>query len=231
MKESFYEKKLNIETSRIETRQDNIKYYNRYEPTPYQALDLLLKKYEIKREDHFVDFGSGKGRFSFFINYYTGATCTGVELIEDFYKKSIDNLNKYRSKNYLKAQNLFFVNTYAEKYEVSKFENKFFFFNPFSKSIFIKVVNNIIKSYEEHPRPIDIVMYYPCQEYLDYLDIKTTFNHLIDIDVDCSKNIRDKISIYRMDDTIASLEDKFIIEFSCDKTCYYRIDRFKENKK
>lgn len=230
MKESFFEKKLNIDTSTSETRLDKIKYYNRYEATPYEALEYLLKNYEIKRDDHLVDFGSGKGRVSFFINYYRGAACTGVELIEEFHKKAISNLKNYRTKNIYKAEKLFFINNYAEKYVVSNFENKFFFFNPFSLNIFISVVNNIISSYEECQRQVDIIMYYPSQEYIDYLERNTAFMYLKDIDINSKKDLRERFTIYRLDDSISRLGDKLMHEIYGEGYIFFKTNRCKNKK-
>lgn len=218
MKEVYYEKLLSIDTIKAETRMDKNKLYNRYEPTPYEVLEKLLDAYEISDRDHLVDFGSGKGRVAFFLNYFTGAGVTGVELVTEFHDKSIKNHRLYRNTNTRTSNissdpkpnnnphksKIFFVNDYAERYAISKFENKFFFFNPFNKRIFISVVNNIIRSYEEHNRSIDIIMYYPSVDFIDYLEDKTVFNHLMDIDTTRESHLkidtREKISIYRIGD-------------------------------
>ena len=39
----------------------------------------------------------------------------------------------------------------------------------------VKVIDNILQSYEENIRDMDIIMYYPSSEYLEYLDYKTPF--------------------------------------------------------
>lgn len=197
MTESQIEKLLRIDTLKSETRLDNNLMYNRYEAIPYHALFKLLNHYEISKDDHFVDFGSGKGRFSFFINYYAKSGCTGVEMIEEFHKKAIQNLRNFQNQNLYKDK-LKFVNCLAEKYVVSTFENKFFFFNPFSLQVFICVINNIIDSYEDEERSIDIVLYYPSFEFINYLERNTAFMHLMDIDVCIEKDDRDKFSIYRI---------------------------------
>lgn len=36
--------------------------YNRYEPTPYAALDKLFQQYKFNKKDRLVDFGCGRGR-------------------------------------------------------------------------------------------------------------------------------------------------------------------------
>lgn len=141
MKEENYEKLLHINTSKIESRMDNKTIYNRYEPTPYKALIKLFDEYKAGIEDHFVDFGSGKARFAFLVNFLFDSACTSVEICEDFHKMALTNKKNYRPRNPASKERLFFVNCPAEKYQVSGFENKFYFFNPFALSIFISVVN------------------------------------------------------------------------------------------
>lgn len=211
-----YEKLLNIDTKRAETRMDKNKYYNLYEPTPYEALEVLLKSYKIKKEDHLVDFGSGKGRFTFFMNYFYDCATTGVEAVLEFHEKAKKNLQRYESKHKKRYKNIFFVNQTAESYEIGGFENKFFFFNPFSVSIFMSVVSNIIKSFERKERVVDIILYYPTDEYIRFLEEKTFFNHVMDIPTqNTKKDARDKFSIYRLGDGFVGLSDNGYMVDEC----------------
>lgn len=209
------DKALNIETTRSETRMDKLKIYNRYEPTPYEDLHLLISNYKVTEKDHVVDFGSGKGRVSFFLNYFCNSGCTSVEIVEEFHKKALSNYAGYCKKNKIKPTNMFYVNGCAEDYVISDFENKFYFFNPFSLKIFINVVNRIIDSFEKNNRTIDIIMYYPDYDYIDYLDKKTIFKHVMDIDTkNIVKNPREKFSIYRLDKDL--IEEAFNLSWSDD---------------
>lgn len=198
MKESVLERVLRIETGKSETRMDNVKHYNRYEPTPYKALETLFKHYEINENDFFVDFGSGKGRFSFFVNFFFNSGCTSVEVVEEFHKKALKNYESYIKRNPKAVGKLFYINDCAEKYEISKHENKFYFFNPFSVNIFMGIVNRIVRSVEQNNREVDIILYYPSVEYLNFLDRKTAFYHVMDIPLGgIEKDPREKFSIYR----------------------------------
>ena len=58
---------------------------------------------------------------------------------------------------------------YAEKYKIKDDENKFFFFNPFNVVIFKEVVENILENTKEHDKEIDIILYCPIDEYVDFL--------------------------------------------------------------
>ncbi len=231
MKESVIEKMLRIETSKSETRMDNMKQYNRYEPTPYDALETLFKHYEVDDKDFFVDFGSGKGRFSFFVNYFFSSGCTSVELVEEFHKRALKNYESYVKRNPKAVGKLFYVNNYAEKYEISKFENKFYFFNPFSVNIFIGIVNKIIKSVELNNRVVDIILYYPSIEYITFLERKTAFQHVMEVTLEeYSKNPREKFAIYRLGEKFERLEDKCVIDINI-KTVMYQRNIICENNK
>lgn len=231
MKESVIEKMLHINTSKAETRLDNIKYYSRYEPTPYEALEVLFKHYTVSDKDHFVDFGSGKGRFSFFVNFFFNCGCTSVEIIEEFHKKALLNFESYKKRNPRAIDKLFYVNEYAEKYEVSKFENKFYFFNPFSVNIFIAVVNQIIKSVENFSREVELILYYPSNDYINFLERRTAFTHVMDIpSKDFNKNVRNRFSIYRFGENIDSLEEEFSINLNIKSVLYQETILCKKDK-
>ena len=102
MKEYQYDKLLNIKTTGNQWGFPSTTHYNPYEPTLYYALEALFDHYELNREDHIIDFGSGKGRLSFFIDYYFQAKVTGIEMNEKFYNMAIEEsrtlLTSYKAK-------------------------------------------------------------------------------------------------------------------------------------
>ena len=66
--EKDYDRLLRIKT--ISTREwvNQSIHYNRYEATPYLALEALFHEYELNRTDTVVDFGCGKGRLPFYLH-------------------------------------------------------------------------------------------------------------------------------------------------------------------
>ena len=50
-----------------------------YEPTDYGVLERLANSGYIGKKDTLVDYGSGKGRVSFFLAYQTRCQAIGVE--------------------------------------------------------------------------------------------------------------------------------------------------------
>lgn len=173
MKDYQYDKFLHIRTQ----PQKHLDYpdeiqYNPYEPTPYGALEELSHVY-TPTNGYLVDYGCGKGRVSFYFHHYFKLGVKGVEMDENIIQIAIDNHHRYRKHH--GGESIEFNCCLAEEYFVSKDECIFYFFNPFTIHIFRKVIQNILTSIEIHPRNVDIIMYYPHQEYIYFLEDSTPF--------------------------------------------------------
>jgi len=150
-------------------------HYNRYEATPYYALDQFFQVYELMKTDSVVDFGCGKGRLPFYIHNRFDVSVTGIEMSGQLYTEALENQASYMSK--VKRTNAFidFERCLAEEYEVEAKDNRFYFFNPFSIQIFMKVIDNILLSVEKNQRSVDIILYYPTSDYIEFLENNTPF--------------------------------------------------------
>ena len=173
MKEYYYDKLFNIKTRGDQQGFNKSLHYHRYEPTPYSALEELFRHYEINHDDYIVDFGSGKGRLNFYLHYFFDVTVVGVEMNEALYHEALLNQNRYVKKN--GKGKIQFVCSLAEEYQINRFDNRFYFFNPFSIQVFRRVVNNILRSLEDHPREVELVLYYPSEDYIYFLEQDTAF--------------------------------------------------------
>ena len=200
MEYSHYERLFNIKTTGEQQGFYESHHYNRYEATSYFALETLFKEYSLSSNDCIVDFGCGKGRLSFYINYYYNCKITWIEMNNNYFDICINNKKNYL-KNYNKEKNkIEFLNIFAEKYKISSTDNKFYFFNPFSVQLFMKVINNILISLEKSPRDIDLILYYPSDEYIYYLENYTGFLLYKEIELPnlSINDKRQKFSIYRL---------------------------------
>lgn len=200
MEYSHYEILFNIKTTGEQQGFYESHHYNRYEATSYFALETLFKEYTLSSNDCIVDFGCGKGRLSFYINYYYNCKITGIEMNNNYFDICINNKKNYL-KNYNKEKNkIEFLNIFAEEYKISSTDNKFYFFNPFSVQLFMKVINNILISLEKSPRDIDLILYYPSDEYIYYLENYTGFLLYKEIELPnlSINDKRQKFSIYRL---------------------------------
>lgn len=175
MNENSYEKLLNIKTAGDQKLLNDSFQYNIYEPTSYEALSKLIKNYEFNSNDSIIDFGCGKGRLNFFLHHNFGCTVKGIEMNPYYYKICNDNLYNYKSSRKNSTDNISFLLDYGEKYKIKEADNKFYFFNPFSVQIFIKILKNITTSFYDCPRTMDIILFYPSIDFIDYLENYSIF--------------------------------------------------------
>lgn len=175
MKDKDYDALLNIKTAGDQKRFNKSLHYHRYEPTPYKALEKLFNKYELKSSDRIVDFGCGKGRLIFYIHYFCNATVVGVEMNETLFQEAIENRDGYLKKNKKSKDKIHLHCCFAQEYKIHPSDNRFYFFNPFSIQVFMSIINNILLSVEESEREADLVLYYPSEDYIYFLENHTTF--------------------------------------------------------
>lgn len=170
-----YEKILNIRTTGEQQKSNKIAHYHIYEATDYTVLETLAENFDFSENDHVVDFGCGKGRIAFFLNYFFQCSVTGIEMNRMYHGIARKNLKRYKKKNRDKRGSINFVNCLAEDYAIDSDANIFYFFNPFSVKIFRKVTDNIIHSCTIKPRPVEIILYYPSLDYLYFLNNYTPY--------------------------------------------------------
>jgi len=198
MGERKLDRSLNIKTIGIREWGDGEVHYNRYEATPYAALDKLFERYKLDKSDSVVDFGCGRGRVAFYIHNRFHVPVTGIEANDKTYEEALNNIESYRLRaKHIKAP-IKFKYGLAEQYEIKPEENRFYFFNPFSIKIFRKVVNNILESVKEYPRTVDLIIYYPTVQYKQFLRKDTPFELINKIRIPGKTDKREKFLIYRL---------------------------------
>lgn len=175
------------------------KHYNRAESTPYQALDDFFKHYQVDEDDVLVDFGAGKGRTSFYIHDRFEIPVRGVELHEQTYGELVRNEKFYLKKKGMDYSNLHFEFGFAEQYQIQADETIFYFFNPFSVSIFKQVVKNIMISLETHPRQADLILYFPESTFKRFLESETSFKRVKTIRLPWKNHPKKKFIVYRFE--------------------------------
>ncbi|MBT2680947.1 methyltransferase [Bacillus sp. ISL-35] len=197
MNEQLFDRMLNVRTTGQQKGFMPSLHYHRYEPTPYSALELFFREYELSRHDKIVDFGCGKGRLNFYLNHQFNTTVTGIEMNEIFYSEALENKLNYLKNHRNRADALHFQCILAEDYEIRQDENKFYFFNPFTVQIMMKVVNNILLSFEREPREIDLILYFPSEDYIFYLESQTPFELVFEYKLP-DPNLNERFLVYRL---------------------------------
>lgn len=172
-------------------------HYNRYEATPYEALEHLFQAYRFRKGDRVVDFGCGLGRVVFSIHHRFRVPVVGIEANAKTFEEALVNKQRYRTaaaKHIAAPIKLKYG--LAEHYKVKPEDNRFYFFNPFSHRVFRTVMANIFKSVDRFPRAVDVILYYPLPEYKEVVR-----NHGMDlinkIPVPEARDPLDKFLIFR----------------------------------
>ena len=195
MNELQRDRELNIKTTGLhELNEWNHAHYNRTESTSYLVLDQLFKEYQFKVNDHLIDFGSGKGRVLFYVHHNAHIPVTGVELSSTVFQLLKANKQQYLSR-YPSHHPINIANDFAEHYRITKNINVFYFFNPFSGTIFKKVLDTIMTSIEQYPREITLIIYFPMPAYYAYLDMLGLFDLKQKIEIQLENNFTDEVLI------------------------------------
>lgn len=190
---------LHIKTEGIRESKKHPRHYNRYEATPYEALEKLIAHYKINPTDQVVDFGSGKGRVPFFLHHHFNIPVTGVEMNDLTFDEALKNKMFYQRKNQHLTAPIHFEFGLAEQYDIQPEDNIFYFFHPFSINIFKQVVQNIISSAQENKRSVDIIFYYPLPEFKKFMMKETPFKLIQKIKAYRKHGKYGKFIIYRLD--------------------------------
>ena len=183
MNDPDFDRLLHIKTVGMLEVINQSAHYNRYEATPYKAIEEFFNEYELNNTQNLVDFGSGKGRLPFYIHHSFLIYVRGIEMSNKLYRESLENLESYMQKTKKKKNLITFEKCLAQEYEIKSQDNVFYFFNPFSVQIFMKVIENILQSIDQQERSVDLILYYPTIEYIQFLNTRTTFKLVKEVKV------------------------------------------------
>jgi len=192
MSERDWDRRLHIKT--IGREDESNPDYAPYEPTPYAVLERLAKSGHIRRKDRLLDYGCGKGRVALFMASAVGCRATGIDHAQKLIDIALENRKGARLED-----RVTFSCCRAEQY-APRDENVFFFFNPFSERIFGGVLRRLSRSWQESPRALTVICYYPSEAYLQRLEAMPELKRLDDIDCNdlfSSRNVRERIVVYR----------------------------------
>jgi len=175
--EQAIDQEMNIETTGLVEWPSgvNLQYF-RTESTSYKDLERFIDQYDLQKDSHLVDYGSGKGRIVFYLNYILDLPTSGVEVSEEAFSYLEDNYENYQEKYPNKAEDISLIQNKAEDYSVKESDNIFYFFNPFTVNVFGEVIEQIEESLKQHPRVADIILYYPGVAYAHYLELHSSFD-------------------------------------------------------
>ena len=117
----------------------------------------------------------------------------GVEYDEIIYQSAVNN-----QKRSVTGRVSFHLGK-AQEYEILPDQDRFYFFNPFSVEILVKVLAKIEESYYENPRKMLLFFYYPSDEYVSCLMTRERLNFVDEIscmDLFPGENARERVLVF-----------------------------------
>lgn len=137
---------------------------SRYEPTPYGVLDDMFVSLGLDYPRFtFVDLGSGKGRILCLAATYPFAHVFGVEHALELHELAQQNIRALGAAR-RRCRDVRSLHSDAAKYRFPPDPTVIFMFNPFAAGVMARVIENLERSLDEHPREVWILYYMPVLE-------------------------------------------------------------------
>ena len=135
-----------------------------YQPTDPALFQEMLTSLKVDFGDFvFVDIGSGKGRTLLMASDYPFRRVIGVELLPELNQVAQANLRKYKSD----AQKCFQLESCcadARQYVFPTEPAVLYLSNPLPRAGLVRVIENLERSLEEHPRRVSVLYHNPIHE-------------------------------------------------------------------
>lgn len=133
-----------------------------YIPSSWHTLRRTLRRNEVDGLDVFIDLGSGMGRVVLEAARYPFKRVIGVELTEELHEIARNNLARTRLR--LHCNEIELVRSDVLDYRIPDDVTVVFMQNPFRGPVFAAVIDKLIASADEHPRPVRLIYENPVEE-------------------------------------------------------------------
>lgn len=164
--EGRYEKTLRLKTAQIVNLNDltlagvNSSQNHHYQGASYYVLFHVFKQLpSFLYHSDIIDYGCGKGRALFVAEQCGFKRLIGLDIAKELIDAALNNETQYAKKN--NDSSFLWIQQDATLFAIPEQAQVFYFFNPFGKNIMETVLNNILNSYEKHPRDIYIIYLNP----------------------------------------------------------------------
>ena len=108
----------------------------------------------------FIDMGSGKGRVLFVAAEYPFRKVMGVEFSKELHEEAVANLKQYNYRG-RRCADIEPVLADAREFEFPEDNLVIYLFNPFGEEVTGRMLENLERSLERHPRHVIVVMLWP----------------------------------------------------------------------
>lgn len=148
--------KESVPLDKLEISSSNRDFGVTYQRSSYYYVKLAFKNLPINfKESSLIDFGSGKGDIIIMTHRLGFKNILGIEFARELVNAS-ENYIRHRIEKNTKTE-LKVLYCDAATYEIPGNYNVFFFYNPFNRFIFEKVLENIDLSLKKNNRKIYII--------------------------------------------------------------------------
>ncbi|HEV7612830.1 MAG TPA: class I SAM-dependent methyltransferase [Steroidobacteraceae bacterium] len=125
-----------------------------------------LASLQIKHEDFvFIDLGSGKGRALLLALHFPFRRIIGVEFALELHRIAQANLIRVAAAG-TDVDRIGLVHADATEFELPPEPSVIYLYNPFNDLVMSAVIESVLRSHREHPRPIRIIYANPFLEKL-----------------------------------------------------------------
>ena len=133
----------------------------RYQAVDASALRETLNGLDINHgEFTFLDFGSGKGRALLVASEFGFKKVVGVEYCADLNRVAAENLKRH-PEIVRRCKDIELITSDATEVALPSDALVMYLFNPFSRAVMSKVVNNVADSFRERSRRMIVVYFTP----------------------------------------------------------------------
>jgi hypothetical protein len=130
-----------------------------HDPSDWIAIRKALARLRVGPEDVFADFGSGLGRALLVASTLPFRRVVGVELSADLNARARRNLVRSRIRR--RAGKIEVVTADALEWQIPPDLTVAYLYCPFTGEVFRRVMDKLLASVDEHPRPLRLVYNYP----------------------------------------------------------------------
>lgn len=126
----------------------------RYEPSSWRSLRRVLRVSDIGTDDVFLDIGSGKGRVLLEAARYPFRRLIGIEWSPDLNAIARRNVDLHPERVRVPVE----LHTGdATEFEIPSEATVVYLYNPFTGSLFRKVIDNLVRSVDQQPRTVRLI--------------------------------------------------------------------------
>lgn len=160
----LYERRLGVETAPLRTAPADLPKSERtaYHPSRWRHLHRVLRDETIEPTDVFLDLGAGLGRAVIQAVELPFARVIGVEIEPGLSAVASSNLEQVRSR--WRCRHAEIVTADASTFQIPDDVTVIYLYNPFTGSVFQRVVDNVLASLRRNPRQARIVYTNPVEE-------------------------------------------------------------------